>query len=166
MSTCGTTGMSPASAATGRGQQGRSQQTTRDIFLGACAGPRHPRSAAARPGESRPWPGGSQRVRLSCRPSTGRRRTAGPQAGTLLGIRAQPRGKGLLHEQVEGGQRATLAHPCNAHARLRLHPVRVHAGPRVAQQQADPTQHTLRGARLCHDDEEEVAVHHVAGLGN
>eukprot|EP00955_Chlamydomonas_euryale_P114564 366285-Chlamydomonas_euryale.AAC.5 len=27
----------------------------------------------------------------------------------------------------------------------------MHAGPRVAQQQADPTQHTLRGAHLCHD---------------
>eukprot|EP00955_Chlamydomonas_euryale_P114566 366285-Chlamydomonas_euryale.AAC.7 len=30
----------------------------------------------------------------------------------------------------------------------------MHAGPRVAQQQADPTQRTLRGAHLCHDGED------------
>eukprot|EP00955_Chlamydomonas_euryale_P025299 266334-Chlamydomonas_euryale.AAC.1 len=42
----------------------------------------------------------------------------------------------------------------------------MHAGPRVAQQQADPTQHTLRGAHLCHDGKEEVAVHRVVRLGD
>eukprot|EP00955_Chlamydomonas_euryale_P077683 362998-Chlamydomonas_euryale.AAC.5 len=44
-------------------------------------------------------------------------RPPAPKQDPQLGFRAQARGEGLPHEQVEeGGQRATLAHPCNPHA--------------------------------------------------
>eukprot|EP00955_Chlamydomonas_euryale_P000198 2083-Chlamydomonas_euryale.AAC.2 len=67
-----------------------------------------------------------------------------PKQDPQLGFRVQPRGEGLPHEQIEeGGQQTALPHPCNPHAHLRLHRVRVPAGLRVSQQQAHPTQHTL-----------------------